>query len=1137
MDPAEVAGRYFGCNHFEERQVKLPREARPFAYVFDKGETACAGLSAEPTRTEDYWSVDPDLGAVVRHHLYPRKRLYVPTEDDVNEYPTMRTQRITQMDNGQTITDDFNEGGAAKQNEWWTGKTYFPIVDTQTPTELAAAAKGKARSKTEAKREAKQQRFKDPSTIQSDPVPAMNKPVNVMTYDMKEFLSSCVDRYCELAKVERSTLEQVATPFHENRIAKPVEGNEPAGRLQPIASRVLMKILFAARMARWDLLRATQSLASRVTKWSRDCDVALHRLVCYIMSSLDVRMQGFIGDRVNECQLWLFCDADWAGEFDSKSTSGCALYLVGPNTYYPLNAFSKKQTSVTTSSTESEVVSANHGVRAQGLPSLSLWCFLWKEIQVISSAGRKAEPKARNPQEPIPILTKFDPEIDEIRYGGADVGGRSVANLNSLNVHLSDKFKVQLMEDNQATITIILKGDSEKLRHTDKTQRISFAWLRQQFERGLFNMINVDTKEQVADIFTKPFADRTKWLHALRLINHNLTGDQGGKPAKDSDSHLLSRPYVCAGVSAEPSAKVNAQELALQRLQSQDFSFKALQEKIESLQAFQTRKQRRAIKSKDSQAFYHVFGQWVHGGLQGVTQLSQKNPEICRYLCSFVAHHAPKNFTWTSLVVSMQTQVAIHRDAHNQQDSCNFLVSCGDHSGGELWIEDSTVPDKYAVYQTDSTGNTLEGRKIASKHKPVLFAPKTKHCVLPHEGTRMSLTAYTSRGFHKLTADDLGILNDLCFRLPPDPAASAASARLGTRPRCNRVLVEFCCSPNSKLGEARAAAKGCHVLRVTEEDDATKPQTIRRLVQEIHTLCDEGGLMLLLYASLPCTGGSSWQRLNIQNNPELVAKHRALFKKLFRSFCSLSKLLKRHNPQIIMELPRTCDYWKEESVVKFVKQHGLHPEYCDGCMAGVTNDKDEPLKKQWTLMSSFPLPHIRDIGECDGAHSHGESRGKALKLAEGYSYTMTDAIHKDFKQAIPCGKSTSYRRNTIPDKLESQPRQTSHCACAFLREEPKPAADMSHIQLKDGVSGILPSGQGNRCGQQCGRPSWSMPTTSRSRLRRSTTYSVEYQLSWPSPCAPRRLTCIDCHFWQTYPMRALPSFVQSRYGENSKPSL
>ena len=116
----------------------------------------------------------------------------------------------------------------------------------------------------------------------------------------------------------------MATPFHDNRVARPTEEGEPQGKLQPIASRVLMKILFAARMARWDLLRATQSLASRVTKSSRDCDVALHRLVCYINSSLDIRMQGFIGDTIAECQLWLFCDADWAGEHDSKSTSGCA---------------------------------------------------------------------------------------------------------------------------------------------------------------------------------------------------------------------------------------------------------------------------------------------------------------------------------------------------------------------------------------------------------------------------------------------------------------------------------------------------------------------------------------------------------------------------------------------------------------------------------------------------------------------------------------------------------------------------------------------------------------------------------------------------------------------------------------------
>ena len=256
---------------------------------------------------------------------------------------------------------------------------------------LAARKGPPKRSKAEAKREAKQSKFHGTETIQEEPVPCMSKPVNVMTYDMRDFLVSCVDKYCELATVSRSTLKHVSTPFHENRIAKPTSDNEPQEHLQPIASKVLMKILFAARMARWDLLRATQWLASRVTKWSRDCDVALHRLVSYINSSLDICMQGFIGDKIGDCKLWLFCDADWAGEYDSKSTSGCALYLVGPNSDYPLNAFSKKQTSITMSSTESEVVSANHGVRAQGLPSLSLWQFLWEEV--IVSADGKVRPK------------------------------------------------------------------------------------------------------------------------------------------------------------------------------------------------------------------------------------------------------------------------------------------------------------------------------------------------------------------------------------------------------------------------------------------------------------------------------------------------------------------------------------------------------------------------------------------------------------------------------------------------------------------------------------------------------------------------------------------------------------------------
>jgi hypothetical protein len=39
----------------------------------------------------------------------------------------------------------------------------------------------------------------------------------------------------------------------------------------------------------------------------------------------------------------LFADADHAGEFDSKSAPGCAMFLVGPNIYFPLNAFNENR--------------------------------------------------------------------------------------------------------------------------------------------------------------------------------------------------------------------------------------------------------------------------------------------------------------------------------------------------------------------------------------------------------------------------------------------------------------------------------------------------------------------------------------------------------------------------------------------------------------------------------------------------------------------------------------------------------------------------------------------------------------------------------------------------------------------------
>ena len=69
---------------------------------------------------------------------------------------------------------------------------------------------------------------------------------------------------------------------------EPDSDDAKEGELKSVASSILMKVLYAARLARFDLLKAVANLASKVSKCDRVCDRKLHRLICYINSSLKV---------------------------------------------------------------------------------------------------------------------------------------------------------------------------------------------------------------------------------------------------------------------------------------------------------------------------------------------------------------------------------------------------------------------------------------------------------------------------------------------------------------------------------------------------------------------------------------------------------------------------------------------------------------------------------------------------------------------------------------------------------------------------------------------------------------------------------------------------------------------------------
>mgnify|MGYP002809758887 CR=1 FL=1 len=195
------------------------------------------------------------------------------------------------------------------------------------------------------------------------------------------------------------------------------------GVLQPYAAKVLMKLLYGARLARFDLLRAINHLAGYITKWTPDCDARLHRIMCYVHTSLHYRMIGWVGDKPKQLEPHLFADADFAGCPDSqRSTSGLHLAIRGPATCFPIAGASKRQTCVSHSTPEAELVAADFALRSAGLPALQLWD------------------------------TLFERDVCLVFH-----------------------------EDNQAMIRVCLTGRNPTMRHIGRTHRVSVAWMYGEF--------------------------------------------------------------------------------------------------------------------------------------------------------------------------------------------------------------------------------------------------------------------------------------------------------------------------------------------------------------------------------------------------------------------------------------------------------------------------------------------------------------------------------------------------------------------------------------------------------------------------------------------------------------------------------
>ena len=177
------------------------------------------------------------------------------------------------------------------------------------------------------------------------------------------------------------------------------------------------------------------------------------------------------------------------------------------HTFDSISWMCKKQSVVSHSSTESDIISLDTGLRLDGLRALEQWDLIvsvLENVPRVSDRSGKLENSENKHQ-------KSHNKIDAMRDIDAVPSNVQSARREAL---------LSVFEDNEAVLKMIIKGRSPTMRHVSRTHRVALDWL---FDRiNLDSKIQIkyiDTKNQLADILTKGNFTGDEWNYLLTVFN------------------------------------------------------------------------------------------------------------------------------------------------------------------------------------------------------------------------------------------------------------------------------------------------------------------------------------------------------------------------------------------------------------------------------------------------------------------------------------------------------------------------------------------------------------------------------------------------------------------------------------------
>ena len=338
-----------------------------------------------------------------------------------------------------------------------------------------------------------------------------NLRVSSWSYEMEGHAKKCVEGYCELANRTTQQLYKESTPCIDDHDFKE-EDLKSVGELSKVCSHIVLNCLFLSRIGRPDILWSVNKLARSITKWTKACDKRLSRLIAYINHTCEYKQYCYVGNTAKQFRLGLFQDSYFTGDLeDSKSTSGGTLCVFESHAFVPMSSMCKKQTSVSHSSTESEIISLDAGLRLDGILALDLWDL------IVLVQGNTTHNTDRTERPVVCPHTNHGHKQSRRVINDLDNVDSVPSNVQSVR----QEVLLYVFEDNEAVIKMIMKGRSRPtMRHVSRTHRVALDWL---FDRITLDpkiqIKYMDTQNQLADMLTKGNSTRDEWNHLLCLFN------------------------------------------------------------------------------------------------------------------------------------------------------------------------------------------------------------------------------------------------------------------------------------------------------------------------------------------------------------------------------------------------------------------------------------------------------------------------------------------------------------------------------------------------------------------------------------------------------------------------------------------